>query len=239
MPVTGSNQHNMNSEISTIRLTPDGFSLYDPVEGHSNYDVAPGPDFILKMEETILDKLPTDAEREKLVCEVETTRLLLLPPDITDERLCRQMYDMTFSAMPEEEQLITVPFEIPSGQSVQFCFGIDHALYNFLQRNYENLHFTHPITSLIKEAYNMVQGNCMVVRCNDRYMELAVFRDKKFEFCNSYHTSHAENRTYYVMNTWKQLQLDQLNDYLLVLGGTNEGLQVRASTHRFIKHVFS
>lgn len=239
MPVTGSNQQNMNSKISTIRLTPDGFSLFDPVAGNSTYDVAPGPDFILRMEETILDKLPTDVERESLVCEVETTRLLLLPPEMKDEQLRRQMYDMTFSATTDEEQLIVLPYETPAGQVLQLCFGIDHALYNFLLRNYENIQFSHPITSLISEAIKLVQGNCLVVRCNERYMELAVFRGKQFEFCNSYHTSHAENRTYYVMNTWKQLQFDQLTDYLLVLGGTNEGLQVRASTHRFIKHVFS
>ena len=229
----------MNSKISTIRLTPDGFSLYDVVTGLTSYDIAPGPDFTQAIQEKILDTLPTDEERKELCCEVETTRLLLLPPDLTDETLCREMYDVTFTSAPEEEQVIRQSLTLPTGQEVQLCFGLTRTLYNFLLRNYEEVTFVHPIATLLTEGGRMVQGTCLVVRCDERYLELALFRDKQLHMVNSYHTTHAENRTYYVMNTWQQQELDQLSDYLLVLGGTNEGLQVRASTHRFIKHVFS
>ncbi len=218
---------------------PDGFSLYDPVQGAVVYDIAPGPDFTQRLQESLFDKFPTTEEREKISCEVETTRLLFLPADISDENLQQEMFNVTFSPTPEEEQLITFPLTLQTGQEVILCFGINKAIYNFLLRNYENVTFCHPITTLLEEGARMAQGNCLVVRCNERYLELALFRDKQLQFCNTYHTTHAENRTYYVMNTWRQQGLDQLSDYLLVLGGTNEGLQVRASTHRFIKHVFS
>lgn len=229
----------MNTNISTIRLTPDGFSLYNATDGRTSYDVAPGPDFGQRMQESILEHLPVADTQEGLVCEVETTRLLLLPPEISHPDVQQQMYDVTFSATPEEEQLLTQTFTLPTGQAVQLCFGLNRSLYHFLQRNYEMVSFSHPIVSLLEEGARMAQGNCLVVRCDERYLELALFRDKQLYLCNSYHTTQAENRTYYVMNTWQQLGLDQLSDYLLVLGGTNEGLQVRASTHRFIKHVFS
>lgn len=186
-----------------------------------------------------MDQLPVEAERESISCEIETTRLLLLPPDITDEALQLQMFELSFSAPTEEEQMLTQRLTLPTGQELQLCFGLNRSIYNFLLRNYENVTFAHPIATMLTEGARMAQGNCLVVRCNERYMELALFREKQVHLVNSYHTSHAENRTYYVMNTWQQQELDQLQDYLLVLGGTNEGLQVRASTHRFIKHVFS
>ena len=229
----------MNTNISTIRLTPDGFSLYNITDGRSSYDVAPGPEYVQRLQEAILEHLPVADTQGELVCEVETTRLLLLPAGVSDPALQQQMYDVTFSATPEEEQMLTQKLTLPTGQEVQLCFGLSHALYHFLLRNYESVTFRHPIASLLEEGARMAQGNCLVVRCDERYLELALFRDKQLQLCNSYHTTHAENRTYYVMNTWQQLGLDQLTDYLLVLGGTNEGLQVRASTHRFIKHVFS
>ena len=229
----------MNNNISTIRLTPDGFSLYDPIKGQDTCDVAPGPDFVQRMQEAIMDRLPVDAEREGVECVVETTRLLLLPPDMKDENLQRQMYDVTFSVPAEEEQLLTQHLTLPTGQDLLLCFGLNRSLYNFLLRNYESVTFVHPIATMLTEGARMAQGNCMVVRCDERFMEMALFRDKQVHLVNTYHTTHAENRTYYVMNTWQQQELDQLQDYLLVLGGTNEGLQVRASTHRFIKHVFS
>ena len=229
----------MNNNISTIRLTPDGFSLYDSVKGQEACDVAPGSDFTQRVQEAILDHLPVDIEREGVCCEVETTRLLVLPPDTTDEALQRQMYDLSVSAATEEEQVLTQSLTLPTGQELLLCFGINRSIYNFLLRNYENVTFAHPIATMLTEGARMAQGNCLVVRCDERFMEMALFRDKQVQLVNTYHTSHAENRTYYVMNTWQQQELDQLQDYLLVLGGTNEGLQVRASTHRFIKHVFS
>lgn len=229
----------MNTNISTIRLTPDGFSLYNATDGSTSYDVAPGPDFALRLQESILEHLPVADTQDGLVCEVETTRLLILPPEIKDEIMQQKMYGMTFSGTNEEEQILVQTLTLPTGQMVQLCFGLSRSLYNFLMRNYESVTFGHPIASLLEEGARMAQGNCLVVRCDERYLELALFRDKQLHLCNSYHTSHAENRTYYVMNTWQQLGLDQLTDYLLVLGGTTEGLQVRASTHRFIKHVFS
>ena len=218
---------------------PDGFSLYNPEQGTTFYDIAPGPDHSQRLEETILDKFPSNEEWDEISCIVETTRLLFLPADITDANLQKEMFDVTFSPSEDEEMLITSPLSLASGQDILLCFGISKDIYNFLLRNYENVNFCHPITTLLEEGVRMAQGNCLVVRCNERYLELALFRNKKLQFCNTFHTTHAENRTYYVMNTWRQQGLDQLEDYLLVLGGTNEGLQVRASTHRFIKHVFS
>lgn len=228
----------MNSNISTIRFSPDGFCLSDQTFESAFYDIAPGQDFIQRLQEAVFEKLSTDISRDALCCEVETTRLLLLPPD-TEESLRESMFRLTFMTTEEEEQIIAQKLVLPTGQEVLLCFGLNKSLYNFMQRNYENVTFIHPIASLLEEGARMAQGNCLVVRCDSRYLEMALFRNKELHFCNSYHTTQAENRTYYVMNTWQQLELDQLSDYLLVLGRSNESLQVRASTHRFIKHVFS
>ena len=228
----------MNSNISTIRFSPDGFCLYDAVSEPVPYDIAPGPDFVKRMQETILEKVSTDATPDMLCCEVETTRLVLLPPH-TDQSLCEEMYCLTFVKPEEEEQIISQPLSLSTGQEVTLCFGVNKSLYNFMLRNYENVSFCHPIATMLEKGVAMAQGNCMAVRCNAQYLEMALFRNKELHFCNTYHTTQAENRTYYVMNTWQQLELDQLSDYLLVLGGNNEALQVRASTHRFIKHIFS
>lgn len=228
----------MNSNISTIRFSPDGFCLYDPTTEPASYDIAPGPEFIEHMQEALLENLPTATPPEALCCEIETTRLVLLPPD-TKKSLIEEMYRLTFVTTEDEEQIITQPVTLSTGQEVILCFGFSKSLYNFMLRNYENVTFSHPMASLLEKGADMAQGNCLVVRCDARYLEMALFRNKELHFCNTYHTSQAENRTYYVMNTWQQLELDQISDYLLVLGSNNEALQVRASTHRFIKHVFS
>ncbi len=225
----------MTDNNITIRFSPDGFSFHD----ERCTDIAPGPDFIQRLEEALLDQVDP-GQQEGLNCEMETTRVMLVPTDIHDRELIQQMFDVTFRRPNEPEELLTQQVMLPkSGVEMTLCFAIDRDLYNFLLRNYGEPRFSHPLATMLTDADRMTQGNCLVVRCTKRFLEVALFRGKELTLCNCYHTTQADTRSYYVMNTWLQQDLDQLQDYLLVLGQGNEGLQVRASLHRFIKHVFS
>ena len=225
----------MTVQNLTIRFTPDGFSFNDG----DHRDIAPGADFMQQLQEAVLDQIEP-GQHDPLKCELETTRVMLLPPDIQDQELVRQMFDVTFSRPTRPEEVLTQHVVLPkSDVEVTLCFAIDRELYHFLLRNYCEPEFCHPLATMLADADRMTQGNCLVVRCDRRFLEVALFRGKELSLCNCYHTAQADTRSYYVMNTWLQQGLDQLQDYLLVLGQGNEGLQVRASLHRFIKHVFS
>lgn len=230
----------------TIRFSPDGFS-YTKCPGTSSilldeapfHEVAPGPDFQLRLQNEVLNALPESETLLDLTIQIVSTRIILLPPDISDPVVAAQMYQTTLAESVEEEQVLLQPLTLPTGQEVMLCFGIDRSLYNFLQRNYGELSFEHHLATLLTEGARMANGNCLVVRCDEQFLEIALFRQKELALANVYHTTLAENRSFYVMNTWMQEGLDQLQDYLLVLSRNNEGLQVRASLHRFIKHVYS
>lgn len=225
----------MTDNNLTIRFTPDGFSFADD----SFFEIVPGQDFIQRMEEALLEQVPPGLQTS-LRCEVETTRVMLVPSDIDEERTLREMFAVTLSPANQDEELLTQVISLPkTGQTLKLCFAIDRNLYNFLTRNYGELSFCHPIASMLVDADRMTQGNCLVVRSSNQFLEVALFRGNRLMLCNCYQTSQADTRSYYVMNTWLQQELDQLQDYLLVLGQGNEGLQIRASLHRFIKHVFS
>lgn len=230
----------------TIRFTPDGFSFTQCptsatllLDEAPFFEVAPGPDFQSRLQTQVLEQLSTSDSVPDLTCQFVSTRVMLLPPDINDLELAAKMYQATLSESQEPEEIILQPLSLPTGQQVNLCFGISRSLFLFLQRNYGELTFEHHISTLLVEAARMAQGNCLVVRCDAQNLELALFHNRQLQLVNVYRTTQAENRSYYVMNTWTQEGLDQLQDYLLVLGGTNEGLQIRASLHRFIKHVFS
>jgi hypothetical protein len=236
----------MAKDNMTIRFTPDGFSftecpgttsiLLDEAPFH---EVAPGPDFQLRLQDEVLNALPESETLLDLTIQIVSTRVILLPPGITDADLAAEMYQTTLSESAEEEEILLQPLTLPTGQEVMLCFGIERSLYNFLQRNYGELTFEHHLATLLIEGARMANGNCLVVRCDEQFLEIALFRKKVLSLVNVYQTTQAENRSFYVMNTWVQEGLDQLQDYLLVLSRGNEGLQVRASLHRYIKHVYS
>ena len=230
----------------TIRFTPDGFSFAECPNSASIlldeapfHEIAPGPDFQHRLQEEVLNELSNTDTIHDLCCQLLSTRVILLPPEVTDPDVAEQMYHTTVSPAEAPEIVLQQPLSLPTGQEVMLCFGIDESLYYFLQRNYGELTFEHHLATLLVEGARMANGNCMVVRCDAQTLELALFRDKRLTLANVYRTTQAENRSYYIMNTWVQQELDQLQDYLLVLSPGNEGLQVRASLHRFIKHVYS
>lgn len=229
----------------TIRFTPDGFSftkstdLSSTAEEESFFEIAPGPDFQSRLQAQVLDQLPATEQLLDLSCQFISTRFIVLPPHVTDVETASSMYRVTLSESETPEEILLQHIALPTGQEVTICFGIDRELYLFLMRNFGEVSFCHHIATLLTEGARKAQGNCLVVRCDAQYLELALFRSGALHLVNAYHTSQSEHRSYYVMNTWTQQGLDQLQDFLLVLGNSNEALQVRASLHRFIKHVFS
>lgn len=234
----------MANENMTIRFTPDGFSYAECPNSASIilddaplHEVAPGPDFQSRLHEQLLDHL-ADADRVRdVTCQFLSTRVMLLPPDVTEPSQAEALYAFTLGNRPDE-QMVLQPLSLPTHQEVTLCFGIDRELYLFLQRNFGEVTFEHHLSTLLVDGARMASGNCMVVRCDAQFVELAVFRKKQLSLVNVYQTSVPENRSYYIMNTWLQQRLDQTQDSLLVLSQGNESLQVRASLHRFIKHVF-
>ena len=219
----------------TIRFTPDGFSFTDA----PFTEVDPGPDYLSRIQQQLLQALPESAMGQDLDCELLTTRVIALPPEVNDADQAALMYHTTVSQSEAEEQVILQSIELSQGQCVNLCFGIDRSLYLFLLRNFGELTIRHELSDFLVEASAKAAGRCLVVHCTAQTLMLAYFDHSHLGLVNVYRTCQAENRSYYVMNTWQQLGLDQRDDNLLVLGTGNEALQVRASLHRYIKHVFS
>ena len=235
----------MANENMTIRFTPDGFSFAECPNSASIllddapfHEVAPGSDFQQRLHEQVLEQVASDNDVRDITCQLVSTRVLTLPTEVTEPDMARQMYGLTLGQADSEEEVLLQDVVLPSGQAVRLCFGIDHELYHFLMRNFGDVTFEHHLSTLLEQGARMASGNCMVVRCDSQFLELALFRQGKLDMTNVYRVSQADNRTYYIMNAWIQHKLDQLQDNLLVLSQNTEGLQVRASLHRFIKHVF-
>lgn len=235
----------MTNENMTIRFTPDGFSFTECPNSASVllddaplHEITPGPDYQSRLHEQLLDQLSTGDEVRDITCQFVSTRVMALPPDVNDQELATAMYQLTMGKGDCEEQVLLQPVSLNNGQEVILCFGIDRQLYLFLQRNFGEVVYEHHLATLLTQGSRMASGNCMVVRCDSQFLELALFRQGKLDVVNVYRTSHTENRSYYVMNTWLQQNLDQMQDNLLVLSQNTEGLQIRANLHRFIKHVF-
>lgn len=150
-----------SSILEKASLRSSASSLLDEVPFH---EVAPGPDFSLRLQHEVLEALPECETPPDLSVQIVSDRVILLPPHITDLDTAALMYRSTLSepASPThtgplsesavEEQLLLSPLTLPTGQRVVLCFGINRSLYLFLQRNFGDLTFEHHISTLLTKA---------------------------------------------------------------------------------------
>ena len=241
-------------------LRSSASSLLDEVSFH---EVAPGPDFNLRLQHEVLEALPECETPPDLTVQVVSDRVILLPPHITDLDTAALMYRSTLSepAAPThtdllsesavEEQLLLQPLTLPTGQRIVLCFGINRSLYLFLQRNFGDLTFEHHLTTLLTKAAPVptspqaspapfpvsLSQPFMAAQVTPQFLELALFRQSKLALVNVYRTSHPDNRAYYVLNTWMREGLDQLHDRLLILGNGVPASQLHTTLQPFIKQI--
>ena len=236
-----------SSILEKASLRSSASSLLDEVPFH---EVAPGPDFSLRLQHEVLEALPECETPPDLSVQIVSDRVILLPPHITDLDTAALMYRTTLSepAAPAhtgplsesavEEQLLLQPLTLPTGQRVVLCFGINRSLYLFLQRNFGDLTFEHHISTLLtKAAPASLSQPSMAAQVTPQFLELALFRQGKLALVNVYRTSHPDNRAYYVLNTWMREGLDQLHDRLLILGNGVPATQLHTALQPFIKHI--
>ena len=215
------------------------------------HEVTPGPDFQQRLHEAVLNVLPESDTPLDLTVQVLSERVIILPPD-TDSELATTMYHVTLSDLDEPEQVLLQPLTLPSGQRLTLCFGIDRQLYLFLERNCGDLHFEHHLATFLQgvpkplvpafqsqasKAAPSAPQACLATLVIPQFLELALFRADQLVLANVYRTSQADNRRYYVLNTWLREGLDQLNDLMLILGKGDPASQLHQDLQPFIKQI--
>ena len=245
-----------SDDATSPRLSVATSALLDDAPFH---EVTPGPDYQQRLHEAVLNVLPESETPLDLTVQVLSERVVILPPD-TDPELATSMYHVTLSDLDEPEQVLLQPITLPSGQRVTLCFGIDRQLYLFLERNCGDLCFEHHLASLLHRAAPSAAPSssslrpqvspsqpsmaapsspqaCLATMVTPQFLELALFRSGQLVLANVYRTSQADNRRYYVLNTWLREGLDQLNDLLLILGKGDPAAQLHQDLRPFIKHI--
>ena len=229
------------------------------------HEVTPGPDYQQRLHEAVLNVLPESETPLDLTVQILSERVVILPPD-TDPELAASMYHVTLSDLDEPEHVLLQPLTLPSGQRLTLCFGIDRQLYLFLERNCGDLRFEHHLAALLQGASSAAPSSSSAAPSSSslrpqvspsqpsmaappasqatlatvvtpQFLELALFRAGQLILANIYRTSQADNRRYYVLNTWLRQGLDQLNDLLLILGKGDPAAQLHQDLRPFIKQI--
>lgn len=243
----------MTNNPLSIRLLPGGHF----------FSLPPGADYIARLEDAVLSHLETQEEiPPTITCEVHTSRMTLVPAH-TNTKETEAMFRFTLPKSENEEKILidTLPHsgtEHTDTEEILLVYAIDLGFYNFLQRNLAQVSFCHPLKALHEqyradkrvsptaEAPQIPTGTqaqipaataptSLIAHIGAQSMTLLAYKDGRLLLANSYEDTSASNRTYYLLNTWQQLALDQLQDQLLLDGDPTEVEKLRTHVAPYIK----
>jgi hypothetical protein len=109
-------------------------------------------------------------------------------------------------------------------------------VYEFVQRSFIDaniIHHTAPVIAYIQTRSEIINRNKIVVNLQDTGLDVFCFSRETFLLGNHFQCSSLMDAVYYILFLWKQLKLDQLNDYVYIAGDSEskEGLMGKLRTY--------
>ena len=123
----------------------------------------------------------------------------------------------------------------------QLIFDVDMDLYDFLSRSLFSPTFTHHTKSLHR-LFTMNSGNTELFSRVHLYFsedqtDVLVTKNGKIQTIQSFTNQSEQDLLYFVMNLWKTLDLDQMNDRLFLSGSSEKYAKLTPLLSKFIQYV--
>jgi hypothetical protein len=227
--------------IMSIRLWSGGllFSAYNPSEGQSfffrevNFD--PAVPYLTSLKELFFTNecLTWTYKRTYVLC--VSPQYILAPGEWIQDKQRSQFLSFNFSS-PEKRSLNNRMEE----ENTELIFGLSEEIYEFCARSLINPIFMHHITSqlimLRKQSRNGLFRQMFVV-LHHKMVDISCFSNARLLFVNSFDFEHLSDLLYYILYVWKQIGMDQLNDYVFLAGEPGLCNRINQSLQTYIRHI--
>ncbi len=227
--------------ILTLRLTADGFafSLHDPLTDGSFYfqqEVFPSSGSYLQMlEKAIYENEFLLKEYRKTYVLFSSDRFTLVPTSLAENEDPHIYYDFCL-----EKQNESVQSNKLIRNNCYNLFGTNPEVSAFLQRTFHAPVFIHHISSLCEYFHNKSRlGNFskMYIQIQPEFIDILCFNRDGLRFAQTYKYQYADDAVYYILNAWKQLDLDQQKDELQITGTGQNRKEISDTLKKYVLNV--
>lgn len=212
----------------SIRLSSGGFcfSFYDHEKDDSSltlpYKVNPVSSMMGNVKELLDYMMPVNKSSFRRVnVLVDTPKVTFVPFLMFDEEDKKSLFSMCFSLQSGDE----VMHSILSNAGCVVLFALSGHVKRFLDSIYGDIQYycsSGVVASHFSNIASDATGNCMFAYIEDEFVVVYCFRDAKLLFANVFECSNDADRTYFLMNVWRNMNFNQMEDKLyLVSDKTN------------------
>lgn len=208
--------------ILSIRISPDGFSFSGTIPDKRNsffyrqitFDRS--KDYVTSLKEAFFEEECLAWAYKSINIHCFTSSYLFIPEAFYDEDKKDDIIQYTFLTPSE----ICLSNPLISGQG-RILFGLEKEVYEFLSRSFVNPefihHMTHPCNAWKQQSELSFSGQMHVI-LNKKTIDIACCKRGELTFLNSFDYTAPEDALYFISYAWKQADMDQLKDRLLLVG---------------------
>lgn len=207
MQETGNNQ-NMTAKSLSIRLHPDGFSLWNN-ESFQQIRLNKIESSLFSQSESaiihLLNDLPELASQQnQLQIIFETPFYSLIPNAMYQEGRAKEILSFQFDEIPENWMSVSQPID---KSDMTLVYALPAALLNACQQLYLEAAKSHHLGFLMHHLQNDSKNN-VHLWIRQQFTDIILTKNGQPALINSFHTRTAEDLIYYLYKTAETLELN-------------------------------
>ncbi len=175
-----------------------------------------GDDYLKALENCIYDNPVLIQDYKRVAVSIESSRFVVLPPEIRDEDTVNDIMDYIYAESLEDRYICDLSKE---GKTVVFTVPL--GVIAFLQRTFNMPEIVHHLVPLC--SYSALKSeksgiSKMFVYLSNNRMDMCIYRKGELQMTNTFRYRNDEEPSYYILNAWQTCGLNTLTDELHLSG---------------------
>lgn len=227
----------------SIRLCADGFSfsVYNPIDNSSfaymPYRIEPNISLTANIKQALLDNdfLKSPFKRTNIL--IATTNYTSVPFELFEDDFIESIY---YHNHPRAHNEI-VFYNILNHSNVAMLFTIDKSTHTLLTEQFPNARIfasISPVMEHFSRKSRLGNSRKLYAYLQKKTIDIIAFDHGRLLFINSFPNRGGSDCSYFILNVWKQLNLDQERDELHLVGNIQEKEKLTDELKKFLKQVY-
>ena len=229
--------------ILIFEISSEGysFSIYNPVEDGSFFyheiEKRIDKDVFSAFEDFCYENEFLMGTFRKIFVINNTPDFTFIPTNVFNEKKKEEFFQFNFSE--NENKILVQHLRKPE---LTILHGIQERVFDFFNRTFTDVQFVHhfsPLLSYFGERTRLGNAHRLIVNMQNKGLDIMYFAPSgDFIFANHFKYNHLNDAVYYIFFIWKQLNLNQLKDFVYIAGNSSLKPDLITQVQKYVRNVF-
>lgn len=215
-------ENQINNKSLSIRVCSNGLSFCTYAPGQEEpfeykvWDVNHTISLVANLKEALMNEPMLKQEYQRVNVLITTPRFTTVPVVAFQKEDIESIYQLAFPKDKSQH----ISYNVLRRSGIAIVFGLDRNIYQLLRDDFPRSRFYASSSTLIEffsEKSLFGKGKKMYAYLHEKEMTVYAFEQGKMLFVNTFPVVSVADMQYYVLNVWKELAFDQVEDSLFIV----------------------